>query len=78
MRPILAAYTPWTEPWARSRHPGADPSRGDDPGARDGASLQEHGRRTGWTFAWASSLGSRSDHDFGVSSTDEQPAQGAG
>ena len=39
--------------------------------------LIAHKRRMGWTFEWASSVGSDFNYDLGVSFTDEQLAQGA-
>jgi predicted dithiol-disulfide oxidoreductase (DUF899 family) len=36
------------------------------------AKLQEYKRRMGWTFPWASSLGSDFNYDFNVSFTEEQ------
>jgi predicted dithiol-disulfide oxidoreductase (DUF899 family) len=40
------------------------------------ATLQAFQRRMGWTFAWASSLGSDFNFDFNVSFTEEQQRQG--
>jgi predicted dithiol-disulfide oxidoreductase (DUF899 family) len=40
------------------------------------ATLQAYKRRMGWTFPWASSLGSDFNFDFNVSITDEQLQQG--
>jgi len=39
--------------------------------------LQAYKRRMGWTFPWASSLGSDFNFDFDVSSTEEQQREGA-
>jgi predicted dithiol-disulfide oxidoreductase (DUF899 family) len=36
------------------------------------AQLQEYKRRMGWSFPWASSLGSDFNYDFNVSFTEEQ------
>ena len=41
------------------------------------AKLQAYKRRMGWTFPWASSLGSDFNFDFNVSVTDEQQREGA-
>ena len=41
------------------------------------AKLQEYKRRMGWTFPWASSLGSDFNFDFNVSFTEEQQREGA-
>ena len=41
------------------------------------AKLQEYERRMGWTFPWASSLGSDFNVDFGVASTDEDLRKGS-
>ena len=41
------------------------------------AKLQAYKRRMGWTFPWASSLGSEFNFDFNVSVTQEQREQGA-
>ena len=38
--------------------------------------LQEYKRRMGWTFPWASSLGSEFNFDFNVSLTEEQQRRG--
>jgi predicted dithiol-disulfide oxidoreductase (DUF899 family) len=40
------------------------------------AKLQEYKRRMGWTFPWASSLGSDFNFDFNVSITEEQQREG--
>jgi predicted dithiol-disulfide oxidoreductase (DUF899 family) len=40
------------------------------------AKLQEYKRRMGWTFPWASSLGSDFNFDFNVSTTEEQQREG--
>ena len=40
------------------------------------AKLQAYKRRMGWTFPWASSLGSDFNFDFNVSVTEEQQRQG--
>jgi predicted dithiol-disulfide oxidoreductase (DUF899 family) len=40
------------------------------------ASIQAYKQRMGWTFPWASSLGSDFNYDFGVSFTEEQQRQG--
>jgi len=40
------------------------------------AKLQAYKRRMGWTFSWASSLGSDFNFDFNVSLTEEQAARG--
>ncbi len=40
------------------------------------AKLQAYKRRMGWTFPWASALGSEFNFDFNVSVTEEQRAQG--
>src|SRR5437660_7682787 len=40
------------------------------------AKLQAFKRRMGWTFPWASSLGSDFNFDFNVSSTEEQQREG--
>jgi predicted dithiol-disulfide oxidoreductase (DUF899 family) len=40
------------------------------------AKLQAYKRRMGWTFPWASSLGSDFNFDFNVSITEEQQRQG--
>jgi len=40
------------------------------------ATLQSYKQRMGWTFPWASSLGSDFNADFGVSITEEQLRQG--
>ena len=40
------------------------------------AKLQEYKRRMGWTFPWASSLGSDFNFDFNVSFTEEQQREG--
>ena len=40
------------------------------------AKLQAYKRRMGWTFAWASSLGSDFNFDFNVSLTEEQQRDG--
>ena len=40
--------------------------------------LQSYKQRMGWTFPWASSLGSDFNSDFGVSITEEQLRQGGG
>src|SRR6201982_378187 len=42
------------------------------------ATLQAYKRRMGWTFPWASSLGSDFNFDFNVSVTEEQQRAGAG
>ncbi|MEX0734252.1 MAG: DUF899 domain-containing protein [Steroidobacteraceae bacterium] len=42
------------------------------------AKLQAYKRRMGWTFPWASSLGSDFNFDFNVSITEEQQREGAG
>src|SRR5258708_2642625 len=42
------------------------------------AKLQAYKRRMGWTFPWASSLGSDFDFDFSVSVTPEQQRAGGG
>jgi predicted dithiol-disulfide oxidoreductase (DUF899 family) len=41
------------------------------------AKLQAYKRRMGWTFPWASSVGSDFNFDFNVSFTEEQQRQGA-
>ena len=41
------------------------------------AKLQAYKRRMGWTFPWASSLGSDFNFDFNVSVTEEQQREGA-
>jgi predicted dithiol-disulfide oxidoreductase (DUF899 family) len=41
------------------------------------AKLQAYKRRMGWTFPWASSLGSDFNFDFNVSFTEEQQRQGS-
>src|SRR5437588_11110607 len=41
------------------------------------AKLQSYKRRMGWTFPWASSLGSDFNFDFNVSFTEEQQRKGA-
>ena len=41
------------------------------------AKLQAYKRRLGWTFPWASSLGSDFNFDFNVSLTEEQQREGA-
>src|SRR2546429_5509308 len=41
------------------------------------AKLQAYKRRMGWTFPWASSMGSDFNFDFNVSLTEEQQRQGA-
>ena len=41
------------------------------------AKLQAYKRRMGWTFPWASSLGSDFNFDFNVSLTEEQQREGA-
>jgi len=41
------------------------------------ANLQAYKRRMGWTFPWASSLGSDFNFDFNVSLTEEQQREGA-
>jgi predicted dithiol-disulfide oxidoreductase (DUF899 family) len=41
------------------------------------AKLQEYKRRMGWTFPWASSLGSDFNFDFNFSFTEEQQREGA-
>jgi predicted dithiol-disulfide oxidoreductase (DUF899 family) len=41
------------------------------------AKLQAYKRRMGWTFPWASSLGSDFNFDFDVSLTEEQQREGA-
>jgi predicted dithiol-disulfide oxidoreductase (DUF899 family) len=41
------------------------------------AALQAYKRRMGWTFPWASSLGSDFNYDFNVSLTEEQQRSGA-
>src|SRR5207249_1950762 len=41
------------------------------------AKLQKFKRRMGWTFPWASSLGSDFNFDFNVSVTEEQQREGA-
>ncbi|TIS89274.1 DUF899 domain-containing protein [Mesorhizobium sp.] len=41
------------------------------------ATLQAYKRRMGWTFPWASSLGSDFNFDFNVSLTEEQQREGA-
>src|SRR5882724_7290793 len=41
------------------------------------AKLQAYKRRMGWTFPWASSLGSDFNFDFNVSITEEQQREGA-
>jgi predicted dithiol-disulfide oxidoreductase (DUF899 family) len=38
--------------------------------------IQEHRKRTGWTFPWASSFGSDFNHDFSVGFTHDQQDQG--
>src|ERR1700680_3272187 len=40
------------------------------------AKLQAYKQRMGWTFAWASSLGSDFNFDFNVSFTEEQQREG--
>src|SRR5205823_6233455 len=40
------------------------------------AKLQAYKRRMGWTFPWASSLGSDCNDDFNVSFTEEQQREG--
>src|SRR5205823_5006738 len=40
------------------------------------AAIQAFKRRMGWTFSWASSLGSNFNFDFDVSITEEQQSQG--
>jgi predicted dithiol-disulfide oxidoreductase (DUF899 family) len=40
------------------------------------AKLQEYKRRMGWSFPWASSLGSEFNFDFNVSFTEEQQREG--
>jgi predicted dithiol-disulfide oxidoreductase (DUF899 family) len=40
------------------------------------AKLQEYKRRMGWTFPWASSVGSDFNSDFNVSFTEEQQREG--
>jgi predicted dithiol-disulfide oxidoreductase (DUF899 family) len=40
------------------------------------AKLQAYKQRMGWTFPWASSLGSNFNFDFNVSFTEEQQRQG--
>jgi predicted dithiol-disulfide oxidoreductase (DUF899 family) len=40
------------------------------------AKLQEYKRRMGWTFSWASSVGSDFNFDFNVSFTEEQQREG--
>jgi len=40
------------------------------------AKLQAYKRRMGWTFPWASSLGSNFNFDFGVGFTEEQQREG--
>jgi predicted dithiol-disulfide oxidoreductase (DUF899 family) len=40
------------------------------------AKLQAYKRRMGWTFPWASSLGSDFNFDFNVSITEEQQREG--
>jgi predicted dithiol-disulfide oxidoreductase (DUF899 family) len=40
------------------------------------AKLQAYKKRMGWTFPWASSLGSDFNYDFGVAFTEEQQRQG--
>jgi len=40
------------------------------------AKLQAYKQRMGWTFPWASSLGSDFNYDFGVAFTEEQQRQG--
>src|SRR5260370_18516936 len=40
------------------------------------AKLQAYKRRLGWTFPWASSLGSDFNFDFNVSFTEEQQREG--
>jgi predicted dithiol-disulfide oxidoreductase (DUF899 family) len=40
------------------------------------AKLQAYKRRMGWTFAWASSLGSDFNYDFNVSFTEKQQREG--
>src|SRR5687768_14200054 len=40
------------------------------------ATLQAYKRRLGWTFPWASSLGSDFNFDFNVSFTEEQQREG--
>ena len=40
------------------------------------ATLQAYKRRMGWTFPWASSLGSDFNHDFNVWFTEEQQREG--
>src|SRR5260370_7536950 len=40
------------------------------------AKLQAYKRRMGWTFPWASSLGSDFNFDFNVSFTEEQQREG--
>ena len=42
------------------------------------AKLQAYKRRMGWTFPWASSLGSDFNFDFNVSFTEEQQQSGSG
>ena len=39
--------------------------------------LQAYWKRMGWTFPWASSLGSDFNYDFGVAFTEEQQRQGS-
>jgi predicted dithiol-disulfide oxidoreductase (DUF899 family) len=41
------------------------------------AKLQAYKRRMGWTFPWASALGSDFNYDFNVSFTEEQRRQGS-
>jgi predicted dithiol-disulfide oxidoreductase (DUF899 family) len=41
------------------------------------AKLQAYQRRMGWTFPWASSVGSDFNFDFNVSFTEEQQREGA-
>jgi predicted dithiol-disulfide oxidoreductase (DUF899 family) len=41
------------------------------------AKLQAYKRRMGWTFPWASSLGSDFNHDFQAAYTEEQQREGA-
>ena len=41
------------------------------------AKLQAYKRRMGWTFPWASSVGSNFNYDFQASHTDEQQKSGA-
>src|SRR5207237_111856 len=50
--------------------------RGDELGRAPLEKLQAYKRRMGWTFPWASSLGSDFNPDFNVSITAEQQREG--